>query len=451
MTAKLPADYENRMKDMLGDRFGDYMEALKCPPVKALRLNMLRVPSVDIARVSRISCASDDPEPVSWQENAFYYESDVPGKSPLFEAGAYYIQEPSAMIPVTMLGVDDGGMKVLDLCAAPGGKTTQIADRMKGKGLLVANEIVGQRAQILSENTERLGVANALVCSHEPSFLADRFPAFFDRILVDAPCSGEGMFRKNPEAMDQWSEENVKMCASRQADILDNAAKMLSPGGMMVYSTCTFSYDEDEGAVNGFLSRHPEFEITDGPKRVYPFDVKGEGHFAVSLKKAGEACPSENPRVLGKKQVLSKAEDALLSDFCEAVLKDDCPLKEMINDRSRIVRFGSSIYLAPDHMCDISSMKVLRSGVKLGTFLKNRFEPDHALSHVLGPEDVRCYVNYFWDSQEAKDFINGMTLSCDASIKGWCIVCVENIALGWGKASGGVIKNHYPKGLRKRL
>ena len=354
------------------------------------------------------------------------------------------------MIPVSLLDITNTGQKVLDLCAAPGGKTTQIADLMEGVGLLVANEPVEKRARILSENTERMGVKNALVVSHDPSYLADRFPSFFDRILVDAPCSGEGMFRKNPEAVNEWSLENVKMCARRQQDILNHAATMLAPGGRIVYSTCTFSYDEDEGLAERFLASHPEFEICDKPVKIYPHMHRCEGHFAVSFcrKEDSLSVPDHRKNKIGR-PVLSHIENTLLCDFLDACLTDECAVKRAVySTPERILRFGDSIYLAPEYLPDISGLVVYRTGLKLGTFKKNRFEPDHALSHVLNVRDVLSCVDLEADDPRSAQYISGMTISCPPGIKGWCLVSICGLGLGWGKADRGIVKNHYPRGLR---
>ena len=301
MNITLPADFTNRMKDMLADEYDRFIACYDMPPVKSLRLNIRRIDPLSYAQMSRKFTGCDDPKRVDVYPHGYYYEDERPGKSAYHEAGAYYIQEASAMLPATLLDIDGSSLKVLDLCAAPGGKSTQIADMMNGRGLLVSNEIIPSRASVLSENIERLGVENALVISADPVDLADRFPCFFDRILVDAPCSGEGMFRRNPEAVKEWSPENVDMCAKRQDMILDCAANMLASGGKIVYSTCTFSPEEDEGSTERFLERHPEFSICDAPQRLYPHKFRGEGHFAVSfVYEEGQVlpCHRESSRTL---------------------------------------------------------------------------------------------------------------------------------------------------------
>jgi 16S rRNA C967 or C1407 C5-methylase (RsmB/RsmF family)/NOL1/NOP2/fmu family ribosome biogenesis protein len=457
------------MKDMLGERYQDFIACYDKAPVKSLRLNTRKISFVDYAHKGRIFTQSENPEPVHFVPGAYYYEEDGPGKSPYHEAGAYYIQEASAMLPVTLLDISSSdvaessenggftGLKVLDLCAAPGGKSTQIADLMQGAGLLVSNEIVPSRASILSENIERMGVENALVISADPKDLADRFPCFFDRILVDAPCSGEGMFRRNPEAVSEWSPENVAMCADRQDMILDCAAAMLATGGKIVYSTCTFSPEEDEGSVERFLSRHPEFAVCDEPQRLYPHTFRGEGHFAVSFKRIEKARGLSDPSPGGIPHFVrdiwspvAHQKYAILDSFINETFNPEGKFYEKLKrSADRLLEFGDSLYLAPEYMPDIRGLKVYRAGIKLGTFKKMRFEPDHALSHVLSVDDVKYYVNLSADSDEVRQYLSGMTLNCDRDIKGWCLVCVDDLPLGWGKASAGVLKNHYPKGLRK--
>ncbi len=464
MKIKLPAEFTNRMKEMPDLDYDRFIGSYDKPCVKSLRLNRRRINPVDYARMGRVFAESEDPDPVPLWPGAYYYDEDGPGKSAYHEAGAFYIQEASAMLPVTLLDIPESegtGLKVLDLCAAPGGKSTQIADLMNGSGLLVSNEIVPSRASVLSENIERMGVENALVISSDPADLADRFPCFFDRILVDAPCSGEGMFRRNPEAVNEWSPENVAMCAARQDMILDCASAMLAPGGKIVYSTCTFSPEEDEGSVDRFLARHPEFSVCDAPQRLYPHEFRGEGHFAYSFIRlddpqtrrlflSGEDCLSDG-RTVGQAphQKRQSKFSAILSSFLDETLNKGPFLEKLTQSADRLLEFGDSLYLAPQYMPDIRGLKVCRAGIKLGTFKKMRFEPDHALSHVLSVEDVKCYVNLSADSNEVRQYLSGMTINCERDMKGWCLVCVDDMPLGWGKAAGGVVKNHYPKGLRK--
>lgn len=356
------------------------------------------------------------------------------------------------MLPVTVADIKPG-QKILDLCAAPGGKTTMIADLTEGDGLLVANEIIPSRASVLSENIERLGVTNSLLTCADPTDLADRFPSFFDRIIVDAPCSGEGMFRKDETAVKEWSLENVMMCAKRQDTILDSAARMLAPGGRIVYSTCTFSCEEDEGSVERFLAGHPEFTLCEGAKKVYPHTIKGEGHFAAAFERKIKTADTDHTGKSGqdtfRNMRIGTEHMTILKDFIDQTFNDDSRIKKMIlNGKERLIMFGDCVYLAPEYMPDIKGLKVLRAGLKIGVLKKNRFEPDHALSHALVSDDIKNSIDLDPEGPEIRQYLSGMTVGCDSRMKGWCLVCTGGFAIGWGKASGGVIKNHYPKGLR---
>ena len=331
----LPEAFMKRMQEMLGEEYQEFSDSFEREQYHALRLNALKKGADGRSAAEICGMAGDcgamskaghiagsfdfaHLTKVPWAENGYYYQAgDQPGRHPFHAAGVYYIQEPSAMAPVELLGVQPGE-RVLDLCAAPGGKSTQIAAKLKGRGFLLCNEIHPARAKILSENIERMGVVNACVTNEAPARLAGFFPEYFDRVLVDAPCSGEGMFRKNDAACEEWSPENVHMCAERQDEILDCAAGMLCAGGRLVYSTCTFAPEEDEGSVSRFLRRHPEFRLMpvdimeaekgrlglkgcdgvpayveeaapglEGTLRMAPHRISGEGHFAAVLQKAG--------------------------------------------------------------------------------------------------------------------------------------------------------------------
>jgi NOL1/NOP2/sun family putative RNA methylase len=371
----------------------------------------------------------------------YYYDPDSrPGLHPYHEAGVYYLQEASAMAPVSLLDPQPGET-VLDLCAAPGGKTTQIAGRMAGEGLLICNEINPKRAKILGRNIERMAVSNALVLNEHPKNLEKKFVGFFDRVLVDAPCSGEGMFRKEEAAVTDWSEETVQMCAARQAEILDSAASMVKPGGLLVYSTCTFAPQENEEAVEGFLVRHPEFtaeetfapwftQVGEGMFRLWPHKLKGEGHFAAVLRKQdGE---EEEPAAL-KENKLPKAWE----DFARE--------NQIHLPAGKALLFGQTLYWVPEKMPELKGLRVIRPGLELGELKKDRFEPAHALALWL--KDAKNAVSYCAESKEIAAYMNGQTLPC--SKKGWTLVQAEGYSLGWGKADGAVLKNHYPKGLRR--
>lgn len=435
----LPELFLKRMKEMLGEEYGEFLESLGGQQYQALRLNSLKKQGQGEVRLPFHMT------PVPWAEYGYYYEKeDQPGKHPYHDAGLYYIQEPSAMAPVPLLGARPGE-RILDLCAAPGGKSTQIAADMKGKGILIANEIHPARAKILSENIERMGIVNACVTNEAPACLAESFPEYFDRILVDAPCSGEGMFRKNENACEEWSPENVEICAARQDGILGCAARMLVPGGRIVYSTCTFAPQEDEGSVERFLERHPDFTLKEA-KRLWPHKVKGEGHFAAVLEKEGQLPKGYRSMPLsGTEKGLLEKEPEEYRDFVKETLQGDIP--EELLPGGRYLRFGDNLYLIPEDMPALKGLKVLRPGLHMGTLKKNRFEPAHALALALAPSQVRHVWNLDSAGPKVQAYLNGQTFPAEGE-KGWYLICVDGFGLGWGKLAGGIMKNHYPRGLR---
>ena len=456
------------------------------PARKALRLNPLKSDSPAMFFFDG-HCRTSVP----WESMGYYYDETLAaGRHPYHEAGVCYIQEPSAMAPVSYMDVREEE-RILDLCAAPGGKSTQIAGRMKGTGLLICNEIHPARAKILSENIERMGIANALVTNETPQRLSERFPNFFDKILVDAPCSGEGMFRKNPEAIGEWSPEAVALCAKRQDEILECAHEMLRYGGRLVYSTCTFAPDEDEGTILRFLSKHPEYHVIAVPLaegmehgkweylqcafdeetvraareaeerrdvdyregiertvRLWPHKVEGEGHFLAVLVK-GERETQTTPldcsaRTAKAAKAMAERDPVSFLEFQKQHL-----VKPLFEDRTRFLRFGEHLYYLPEGAPALDGLKVLRPGLELGTFKKDRFEPAHALAHYLKMTDAVNTLDLPADSTEVKEYLNGQSLRIDADVKSpWVLTCVDGFPLGWSKYAGGSFKNHYPKGLR---
>lgn len=488
-----PEAFLTRMQQMLGNEYETFLKAFEGERSQALRLNALKqngegktageVYSPEKYEQGRVPFAHLSPVP--WAENGYYYEAcDQPGKHPLHEAGVYYIQEPSAMAPVGLLEVKPGE-RILDLCAAPGGKSTQIAAKMQGQGFLLCNEIHPARAKILSENVERMGLRNACVTNETPARLAELFPSYFDKILVDAPCSGEGMFRKNEAACEEWSPENVTLCANRQDEILDCAVSMLRPGGRLVYSTCTFAPAENEGSIARLLGRNNQLrllpvekvsrglegcdgvpesvegageELT-GTLRLWPHKIKGEGHFAAVLEKAGEReAVYQSIPAGGLEKGLSPKDPAVqeFRKFCEETLRtvvnteyetDIKSIHELTND-GIFLRFGDNLYLAPEELPSLKGMKVLRPGLHLGELKKNRFEPSHALALALSPADAQRVCDLSSEEMTVLSYINGQTFTAEGE-KGWYLICVDGFSLGWGKLAGGIMKNHYPKGLRK--
>ena len=428
----LPQEFLDRVKNQLGEEYPAFLESLERPRAVALRFNPLKgnAPAMDFVK-----------EPVPWESCGYYYAPEArPGLHPYHEAGVYYLQEASAMSAVALLDPQPGE-RVCDLCAAPGGKTTQIAGKMLGEGFLLCNEINPKRAKILSRNIERMGVANALVTGEHPARLAEKYPGFFDRVLIDAPCSGEGMFRKEEAAVTDWSQETVEMCAHRQAEILQSGAELVAPGGRLVYSTCTFAPEENEQAMEKFLANHPEFSLEDvaapwftkvgtGMFRLWPHKLLGEGHFVAVLRKAGgdeTDIPTENGGKLPKEWLTFAKE-----------LEIELP-------KGKLITFGQSLFWAPEEMPSIKGVKVMRPGLELGELKKDRFEPAHALALWLKGAKNALSLNP--ESPQMAAYMRGETLPCDS--RGWTLVKAGDFSIGWGKADGKVLKNHYPKGLRR--
>nr|MBQ8253555.1 RsmB/NOP family class I SAM-dependent RNA methyltransferase [Lachnospiraceae bacterium] len=465
MSFSLPKDFTDRMQEMLGDEFPLFLQSYENTNYQALRINRLKGTVEDF--FSRCNF-SGELSPVTWTCDGFYYPETLrPGKHPYHEAGAYYIQEPSAMMPAALLDAQPGE-RVLDLCAAPGGKSTQIASAMQQQGILISNEIHPARAKILSENMERMGVQNAIVTSESPQTLMARFPSYFDRIMVDAPCSGEGMFRKNEEAMSQWSLENVQMCADRQDEILDCAHRMLRPGGTLVYSTCTFAPDENEGSILRFTEKYPEYTVAE-QKRLWPHKLNGEGHFVAVLKKSGQTDGQLRVNSVSDGRHTYYLQDNILKTLScgekkkkkqNSAALDFSGLTEFLTSAvsrsfsGNIELFGDQIYLLPPDAPSLAGLRVLRAGLHLGTLRKNRFEPSHALALTLHPSEVLNSVMLTSSSEAdyrtACEYIGGQTFSREGE-KGWYLICLDGYSLGWGKSAGGIMKNHYPKGLRKLL
>ncbi len=427
----IPERFLERIKNQLGPEYPAFLESLERPRAVALRFDPIKKqPALPFMQ-----------EQVPWEPAGFYYDPATrPGLHPYHEAGVYYLQEASAMAPVALLEPQPGE-RVCDLCAAPGGKSTQIAGRMLGEGFLLCNEIEPKRARILSRNVERMGISNALVTNEHPQRLAKALPGYFDRVLIDAPCSGEGMFRKEEAAVTDWSEETVAMCARRQGEILHSGALLVRPGGRLVYSTCTFAPEEDELAVKMFLESHPEFkleqvdapwfqEVEPGMYRMWPHKLRGEGHFAAVLRKAGDEEP-EGAGCPGEKL------PTIFSAFAKTL---DITLPQGI-----ALQFGQSLYWAPADLPSLKGLKVLRPGLELGEVKKDRFEPAHALALWL--KSCKNSHDLTFDSPDTAKYLHGDVIPSDKT--GWCLVTVDGYALGWGKGDGKVLKNHYPKGLRR--
>ena len=474
----LPAAFEQRMQRLLGEEYPAFRDALARPQARGLRVSPLKIAPEQFAAQAPFTLT-----PVPWALEGFFYpDTQRPGRHPYYEAGVYYIQEPSAMA-VGALADAKPGERVLDLCAAPGGKTTHLAGRMHGEGLLVANEIHAGRAAILAQSIERMGVQNCIVCNEMPERLAQRFPEFFDCIVVDAPCSGEGMFRKDEAVIGTWTPERPDFFADLQREITSNAVKMLRPGGLMMYSTCTFAPQEDEGTVSFLLENFPEMELIEmegyegfskgnpvwgngDPEiektvRIWPHKMNGEGHYLALFRKKGEAIPYEteekpiekkNKKQKNRKKDRgteapgpSKAEKQILSDFLSRMTAP-IPVEELE------VRAGK-VYHSPSLPDGVRNLHFLRNGLYLGELKKDRFEPSQPFAVTLSADKFKDYMNLKADDERTEKYLHGETISVEpgetASPSGWKLVCVDGFGLGWGKLVNGTLKNKYPVGWRK--
>lgn len=431
-----------RMKSLLGDEYEEFLKYYEGDNFRGLRVNTLKCTSDKLKELIDFELNS-----TPFCSQGYYIPKEVNslGNSPLHHAGAFYIQEPSATSAVEMLDLEEGDC-VLDLCAAPGGKSTQIAAKLNNTGLLWSNEIVKSRSNILLSNIERMGISNAVVSNCYPEILCERLAEQFDKVLVDAPCSGEGMFRKNSEAQTEWSEEHVNSCAERQLLILNSAKKALKSGGVLVYSTCTFSYEENEGVITRFLADNPDFEIEDAnvkfgrpvlgfARRILPMDG-GEGHFAAKLRKKGNLHKSNVTNVSSNKI------DNEIFDFYDTIFKD-----RPFGNNISIVK-DKIIILPEKYNFNINGLSVLRGGVVLGEIVKKRIEPHHSVFMAAKKESCVNAVDFDVNSREIKAFLHGEEISVPNNIKGYTAVCVNGITTGFGKASNGRLKNKYPKGLR---
>lgn len=446
----LPENFLYRMKNILGDEYTQFLDEYKKEPFKGLRVNTLKCSVEKFKEISGIQLTPSPFSPLS-----FYIDSDLKlGNSPLHHCGAFYLQEPSASSAVTALDIQPND-KVLDLCSAPGGKSTQIATLLNGTGLIWSNEIVKKRAQILLSNIERMGINNSVVSSLSPDILCPNLQGYFDKVLVDAPCSGEGMFRKDYQAITEWSEEHTKSCMERQLQILESAKLCLKEGGILVYSTCTFSQYENEFTVNKFLKANPDFKLIDcnvnfgrggvdmpQARRIYPMDG-GEGHFVAKLVKESEATGyTPDEPIESKKRDKVSANIIKLAEnlYSEIFSTKNTPNFTVVNEK---------VIIKPESTPMLKGNGVIRSGVLFGEVKKNRIEPAHNIFTTGCISDFRNTIDLDVNSPQINAYLLGEEIETDPSIKGYTAVCVNGITLGFGKCSNGQLKNKYPKGLRK--
>lgn len=504
MAVQLPRSFSERMRDLLGREYEAFAETYGEIPHTGVRVNTLKIPVEGLQRLAPFRM-----EPIPWCPTGFYTaEGARPGKHPYYHAGLYYIQEPSAMAPVELLGVMPGD-RVLDLCAAPGGKSTQIAAKLQGRGMLVSNDLNAERTKALAKNLELCGARNAVVLNESPERIAAAFPGFFDRILIDAPCSGEGMFRKDEDMIRQWDESTPAKYAGMQRDILQAAARALKPGGTLVYSTCTFSPEENEGSIAGFLAGHPQFSVVPaggtgffspgfpplpGTARLWPHKVKGEGHFIAVLRREdaegadtmagtppdGPSLPAAPRRENSGRTVVSrkdKAQEGRSGGRASgrngsrgrnaAVLSEDGMMAAYAEFAAEQlgwqpegfpILFGEHLYMSPLPREALDGLKTVRPGWYMGQVRNNgRFIPGHPLATALTPQESRRSLSLAGEGAEAVSYLKGETLSIPAdrlrlapgaAPKGYVLVCIDEYSVGWGKWQDGMLKNEYPAGWR---
>lgn len=448
----LPEKFIERMKLILKEKYSFFEKAFNNNAFRALRVNTLKFDADALKSVFGLN------EHTVFCEDSYYLPEAVqkPGNHPLHHAGAFYMQEPSATSVVEAIGIDEGDF-VLDLCASPGGKSTQAAAKLKGKGLILSNEFVGSRVQPLVSNIERMGITNAIITSARPDALCPQLSGLFDKVIVDAPCSGEGMFRKEAAALQNWSVENVLSCAERQKKILNCAAECVKEGGKLVYSTCTYAWEENEGVIGYFLKNHPDFHLVkpkidfgedavaefapeveniEFARRIFNFNG-GEGHFVAVMQRDGEPTPTAVPQSYKR----DKKQDAIykaFSDFYKENFQG--------NTLENVVIGGDKVYITPVNL-DLKGVQIVRAGIFAGTVRNNRFIPEHALFNNV-EHIAKNVIDLPLPDERVVKFLHGEEIPCDSGLKGYTQVKVNGIPCGFGKVSNATLKNHYPKGLR---
>ncbi len=451
----LPKEYIDNMTSLLGEEYKKYEACLDKPMFHGIRINTKKISVEDFLKINPFSLT-----PIPWCENGFYFDEkvDKPSKHPYYYAGLYYIQEPSAMTPAAVLPVYEGD-RVLDICAAPGGKSTELAAKLNGTGILVSNDISASRAKALLKNLEVFGVENSLIISEAPYKLSERFYEYFDKILIDAPCSGEGMFRKSMSMVSAWDETKNQMFSDLQRSILDEVVKMLKPGGKLLYSTCTFAPIENEKSIEyllslddrlkisdwdryeGFDHGHPEWSDTglkdiEKSARIWPHRVDGEGHFVCLVEKEGEISNTSN---FGDYPIKKAKLPKEVEEFLSNVGRDF--------NTNRLEISGDKLYFIPNTFPSVRGLRILRCGLYLGELKKNRFEPSQSLAMALKKEEYTNVIDLSADDERVIKYLKGETIEAEGS-NGWALVCVDSYPLGWGKLNNGVLKNKYLPGWR---
>lgn len=431
----LPEKFIEKYRNILGDEADDFLATFDQEAISGFRVNPLK----------NVQQTFDTPIP----NTPWGHYGKVSGKSPEHVSGLVYSQEPAAQM-VAQVAAPQENMRVLDLAAAPGGKSTHLLSYMNNTGVLVSNEISSKRSKVLVENIERFGARNVVVTNESSQKLAKVFKYYFDLIVFDGPCSGEGMFRKDPAATRYWHEDYPAECATLQKEILEEAMKMLAIGGTLVYSTCTWSPEENEGVVKWLLDKYDYLELVDIEKingmvegidlpqvaRMYPHHFKGEGQFVAKLRDTRTA---EARSVKPVKSNLTKAQLKLWQDFAKQHIKVDLA--------GILQTFGDNLYLLPEGLPDLGKLKIARNGLHLGTFKKNRFEPSFALGLSLSPDDVEQFVKI--DIEQFKVYASGNIVKLEEPIQnGWYLVAINGNGIGFAKITGNILKNYFPKGLR---
>lgn len=450
---KLPVAFEEKMKKLLKEEYADYLASYNLPKYQGLRINTLKLDLKEWEKINPFTTLKQVP----WCQEGFYYGiEEKPAKHPYYFAGLYYIQEPSAMSPGAYLPIEPGD-RILDMCAAPGGKSTQILARMEHKGVLVSNDISASRVKALLKNLENFGAKQSIVTSETSEKLASKWPGYFDKILIDAPCSGEGMFRKDESATKSWETYGVQHCANLQRTILEDAVTLLKSEGMILYSTCTFSPEENEGMIDEFLKKHPDFKVVPlipvggiqsgrpdfinavpelaGALRLWPHHLEGEGHFVCLLRRengiAGQC------KLHGKQKQLKDYPDAL------AFMKQ----YTHINEEICVTEISGKLYALPEEAPDLKGIRVVRGGLFLGELKNKRFEPSHVLALAYPKEMFKEIIEWSINDESVIRYLKGETVLCDRP-KGYYVICVDGYPLGWVKAQNGMLKNQYPPSWR---
>lgn len=442
---KLPLEYKEAMKELLQDEYKEYIDSLSKPSISGMRVNTLKIKKEELLKLLNLNLRE-----VKWADTGFYLDDDLRlSKSPYYYAGLYYMQEPSAMSPASLCEAKRGD-KILDLCAAPGGKSTQIACKLEGEGLILSNDLSNSRAKALLKNIELSGIRNTVITCEEPQKLASVYEEYFDKILVDAPCSGEGMFRRDIAVFNAYLKRGPENFAPIQASILDSAARMLKKGGYIIYSTCTYSKLEDEDTVLEFLKRHEDFEIgvlpmyegftpskyIDGAVRLFPHKLEGEGHFVCKLVKKGESTEDESEAKYFKAVKLPKS----VLEFLK--------LTNISWDNKRFYMNNEYVYYLPEGLILDKKLRYLRTGLLIGRMNNNRFEPSQAFAMSLKYEDWKNPVNLSIDDDRVIRYLKGETIDADDTGSGYRLLCVEKYPLGFVKQDTTRLKNKYYKGWR---